>query len=384
MTPSEDNLTLLANIRINEVEKYELFKTTLREAASVFGEAHLKFRGYYADQAAAFAMSAGFRKLRLYQELQETDWVAATQIMLRSVQTRSLFLYFEDHKLVSTPEHLLAVARDFERYQLDCLSYSFFRASRLQSRNLLPFEITKTENLSTVELDKNAVSLLGRISPRYYTFSLLSLVSVQYFAALLAEENIRWKLYSWWASVLATILFPYPKYRRALRTINAVLRRLGIRWCFYHPSSPFNLERMWFETLLISGRMRLGVPGSELFANCDDDNGADGESLIKRGLYPLAATVEATALAPVPFVGRTAHLTAHQHLDLTYHSAVERIRVPPGILVRVQSGKVSLRRGELEEVLLPGQERAFYANKGGELIAHVPSVVDLRIHDEAF
>lgn len=383
MTPASA-VHLLANIRINDADKFALFRRTLADAAVIFPEAHVKVRGRFAAEAMAFARTLRFSTIRFYQELPEDDWIAATLEMLRSVPVRSVFLYFEDHSLVADSETLGAVASDFDALQLDTLCYSFFRASRLREPNLLPLAPTRTEHLAALDLDRESVLLLGRISPGFFSFSLMSIVSVAYFRGVLNEENVGRKIYLRRLSSLISILFPYPGYRKAVRRLNRTLERLGLRLCYYHPSSPFNLERQWWESHLPNGRLRLGITRRELFANYDDDNGADGESLIKRGLHPASAVGPLSVEDAGPHVTRVVQLRAGERLDLHYHSAHARIQRAPVVFVEVASGRVAITSADGMSVLTVGGRAAVYSNKGAEVAAHDDATIELVICDECF
>ena len=383
MQPSSA-IVLLSNIRIDDPEKLALFSVTVCDAATVFEEAHFKIRGCLSEKSITVLREAGFKRLFLYQQIQEGDWVAATHEMLASVQARSVFLYWEDHKLVAPLEVFASVVREFEALELDYLCYSFFRAEQLSRKNILPLYSSETENIVRIELDSTSLKLLGKISPRHYTFSLISLASANYLRSVLREENKWVKLYSRPFVSFVSRLFPYPGYRQIFHHCNLLIKSLSARLCAYEPSSPFNLEKMWWETPPFKARLRVGICKSELFANFDDDNGADGESLIKRGLYPFLAEPTNFKDDVLPSVWKTVELVQGQRFDLTYHSAVGRIRNPPIILASVKAGRITFRSTSGETVMVAGNRRTVYSNKWSEILAHETAVIELRVFDEVF
>ena len=378
-------VALLGNIRIDDSGKLELFKVTVSDASRIFEEAHFKIRGRLAEQAVGLLKSIAFKRLLLYQELQENDWISATSEMLESVKARAVFVYFEDHRLVATLDTFRSVLEDFEALKLDYLCYSWFRASQLNSKNVLPFYATETANLVAVEFDSASINLLGKISPKCYIFSLVSLVSVKYLKCLLAQENRNFKLYSRWGTALASRLFPYPGYRKVFHGLNFFLKRMNVAACIYDPSSPFNLEKMWNEFSNFDGGLKVGIAKFEMFANYDDDNGAAGESLIKRGLYPFSLEADirpedvSTAL-----VRKTIELSRGQRFDISYHSAVGRICKPPIVFIRIRSGRAFLKWSDREWLMLPGDMRSVYSNKGAAMVADEAAVLELQIFDELF
>ncbi len=376
---------LLSNILINDLEKFELFKVTVLDASKIFDEAHFKIRGCFAKEAVDFLTHIGFTKLYLYQELQEYDWISATIEMLEAVTARSVFLYFEDHKLVAPLDTFKSVIYDFEKLSLDYLCYSFFRASNFGIANILPFYVTETDNIIVAEFESSDMKLLGKISPKYHTFSLLSLVSVIYLKSLLAQGNTKLKLYSKRVTGLLWRLYPYPQYKKVLGRLNSYLKKINMCICIYDPSSPFNLEKIWFEFHPFNDKFKVGKPRKELFANYDDDNGADGESLIKRGLYPFTseANINPTYVSG-SVVTKMLELSQNQHFKLLYHSAAGRIRKPPIICIKVKAGSILLRWPGNEVFM--GQEDllSVYSNKETLILAQETTVLELRIFDELF
>jgi len=378
-------VSLLSNIKLDDPDKFELFKVTISDASRIFDEAHFKIRGRLAGEAVGFLKGVAFKKLFLYQELQENDWVSATTEMLECVRTRSVFLYFEDHRLVAPLDTFKSVVEDFEALKLDYMRYSWFRASKLHARNVLPFYSSETANIVAVRFDSAAIPLLGKISPRSYMFSLVSMVSVRYLKSLLDQENRTIKLYSRAVTALLSRLFPYPGYRKVVHGLNSFLRHTNAGVCIYDPSSPFNLEKMWWEFAAFNGGLKVGISKNELFANYDDDNGADGESLMKRGLYPF--TVDANIRPEdisCAFVKKTIELSQGQSFNLFYHSAAGRICKPPIVVINVKSGRVLLKCHGCEAFMETGDFRSLYANKGGTLLAGEATVLDLQIFDEIF
>jgi hypothetical protein len=377
---------LFINLKIDHQEKFDFFKITIEDLTGLFEECHVKIRGIYSKQCVEYIQGQLGSDVNFYQELQESDWVAATLEMLGQVKSRSVFLYFEDHRLVANGLQLEKTLVDFDRYNLDYLCYSFFRASQLDIKNLLPLGVTKRELFHEFDLTAQNTALIGKISPGYYTFSLLSLSSVKYLREVLSAENKTFKIFNKPLTSLIARLFPYARHRAVLKIINHALSALSARLCSFPPSTPFNIEHMWFESPSpIDGDWKLGVLKEELFANHDDDNGAYGESLIKRGLYPFTAEA---SIRPEDvsgaFIKKTIELSQGECFDLLYHSAVGRIRKPPIVLIRVESGSVLLKLAGSELLMVQGDLRSVYSNKGAVLVADEAAILELQIFDEAF
>jgi len=377
---------LFINLKIDDQEKFDFLKVTIADLTGLFEECHVKIRGIYSKKCVEYIQDQLGNEVNFYQELQESDWVAATLEMLGQVKSRSVFLYVEDHRLVDSRLQLEKTLADFDRYNLDYLCYSFFKASQLNVKNLLPLGITKRELFDEFDLTAQNLALIGKISPGYYTFSLISLISIKYFREVLLTENKTFKIFIKPLASLITRLFPYPRHRAVFKIINHALSALSARLCSFPPSSPFNIENIWFESPPpIDGDWKYGVAKQELFANHDDDNGAYGESLIKRGLYPFTAEAN---IRPEDvsgaFIKKTIELSQGQSFDLLYHSAVGRIRKPPIVFIRVESGRVLLKLAGSELLMVQGDLRSVYSNKEAVLVADEAAILELQIFDELF
>jgi hypothetical protein len=378
---------LLINIKIEDEEKFNLFKVTLGDLRGLFSECHIKFRGAYSHKCLEFAKELldTSESLSVYQDLQEDDWVDATLNMLINVKSRSLFLYFEDHKLVSTRSHLESVLIDFDRHNLDYLCYSWFQASALGTENLLPLKPERGRMLHVIKYSKAQNALVGKISPGYYPFSLMSICSVEYLKSIMTSCNMRFKFYSKTITALLSRLYPYPRYRKVAQIVNSFVNKCGIYFCLYPPSSPFNIEKSWFEMSCFQRPWRFGVLTMELCANFDDDNGPYKESLVKRGLYPFQHRVEQSHDSKqMPQINFRVHLRNGELYDLIYFSRQGRIRKPPTAHILVESGKVIVSYQSLEVTLAKGSGEYFYTNKSPVVRSLDDSIITLGIFDECF
>ena len=100
---------LFINIKIDQEEKFDLFKITLTDIENVFDECHIKIRGNLANECIAFAKRLFLERAIFYQDLQENDWVAASLVMVENIKSRSIFSYLEDHRLVKSQKNLSLV-----------------------------------------------------------------------------------------------------------------------------------------------------------------------------------------------------------------------------------------------------------------------------------
>lgn len=379
---------LFINIRIDQREKFDLFKLTLKDIEGLFDECHIKFRGKLAAECEVFAKELFSIRANFYQNLQEKDWIAASLEMVENVKSRSIFLYFEDHRLIKTAKNLSLVLKDFDKHQLDYLLYSFFKASRLNIKNLLPLNPKHYGEFSQFILDRENIKLLRKISPLYSIFSLFSICSTVYFKKLLHDYNNRFKIYFRVLSSILVIIFPFPKYRIVINNINYLLSFLNFRLYLSPIDTPFNLEKLIaemssFEVNSFKNKWKFGILKNELFANFDDDNNAYGESLIKRGLYPFDIN-NVVNLETQYHNNFTIKLTAGDFYDCTYHSQIHRIRILPRILLKINYGKVKINYGSKNITLEKNDYKEFYTNLSPIINCLEDAEIILSIYDECF
>lgn len=378
---------LLINIKIEDEERFDRFKVTLGDLRGLFKECHVKFRGTYSQKCLEFAKELldTNESFSIYQYLKEDDWVDATLNMLGNVKSRSLFLYFEDHKLVSTRSHLESVLIDFDKQNLDYLCYSWFQASVLGIENLLPLNPERGTMLHVIKYSKAQNALVGKISPGYHTFSLVSICSVDYLKSIMTSCNMQFKFYCKTIISLLSRLYPYPGYRKVAHVINSLVNKCGIYFCLDPPASPFNMEKSWFEMDCFRRPWRFGVLAMELFANYDDDNGFYKESLVKRGLYPFHTRVEKSRDSKqMPQINFRVHLRDNELYDCTYFSHRRRIIIPPVVHILVEAGKVIVTYKSLETTLDNGSGEYYYTNKSPVVRSLGDSIITLRIYDACF
>ena len=379
---------LFLNLRIDKKEKFNLFKTTLADIECLFNECHIKIRGELANECIIFAKELFSDRAKYYQELKDSDWFAASTIMIENVKSRSIFFYLEDHKLITSADNLKLVLNEFDEFKLDYLCYSFFRASRLDVKNLLPLNPKKKNHFSEFLLNKENIKLIRKISPLYCIFSAPSIFSTEYFTKILHEENKKYKIYFKKLATLLAIFFPFPKYRIIFNYINFFLSFINSRLCINPYEAPFNLERLVkdmniFELNSYKNKWKYGILHNELFVNFDDDNNAYGESLIKRGLYPFEIKKKLNTNLN-NCINFNLKINKGDSYDCTYYSQIHRIRSCPIVSIKVNSGKLSIKYREENIILAKDNYQSFYTNLSPIINCIEDADILMSIYDECF
>lgn len=376
---------ILVNIYINSEKKFEIFKVTISEVIPEFSECHIKIRGAYSSECIKFLDTNFNKEILYYQDLPGQDWAYDTSTMLMNVISRSVFLFFEDHKLVGSKEYFKSILKDFDELRLDYLSYSFFKASKLSVKNILPYEILSNGRLTTFDINFAINNSLGKISPNYYLFSLPSIISCRYLSAILKNENVKYKFSNKLLSRIIKRLFPYPRYREFISKINNFLYPFNIRYFLMGIDSPHDVEKLWSEKRNFNLKNHTyGLLSSELFSNYDDDNGAIGESLIKRGIYPFDLSTASQNIDQYNFspLKRILKMKTGDTHSGEFISANDRISNPPIVKIAIKEGSISLFSKYFSQKLVAGSCYIYYSNHEVKIVAESDSHLELLIYDE--
>ena len=187
--------SLLINTFINDELKFNHFKITFSEIFRAFQSIHIKVRGSFKDQCIDYVLLKANNNVFTYQDIGNNDWIASTLLMVKNIKNANIFLYNEDHKLNCRIDKFIEVLDDFGEKKIDYMSYSFFKASKLNSFNILPLKPTQEKLINHFYLDKNKLKVIGKISPKYFYISLIALFSSEYINYILNNENYRYKIY---------------------------------------------------------------------------------------------------------------------------------------------------------------------------------------------
>ena len=74
------------------------------------------------------------------------------------------------------------------------MTYSFFKASKLNVNNILPLNPIQRSLINYFNIDNDKLKLIGKISPNYYYVSLIGIYSRNYIFDILDRENFKYKI----------------------------------------------------------------------------------------------------------------------------------------------------------------------------------------------
>lgn len=372
---------LLINVRIDSEEKYSFFQKTFSDIYDLFDEVHVKIRGSFSMPCQDFIENLKVVNLKMYQHLKGDDWFSDTSSMVFCIESDVIFNYVEDHILLNSKDKLSALLKEFSTQKVDFMPYSFYRASKLSENNLLPLIPCTFNFFHVIDLDNKGIQILGKISPNYFIISLLGIFSKKYLEAGFATRNFKLKIYSRYLTSVIKRFFPV-RHQLFLKKINSVLRIFNARIFLTSYSSPHDLERRW-DDIGKDQRLRLAIPKEEYFANYDDDNGAPGESLIKRALYPFSIFPDnfdksTEGLKPLSFNKK---MDAGSIWVCHYFPEIPRIEYAPTILLKVLSGSIKIAAQKDFLIRNASETIAFYSNYPVSVIATRESEFTVFIYD---
>ena len=375
--------SLLINTFINDELKFYHFKITFSEIFSVFESIHIKVRGSFKKECINYATSKAKNNIFTYQNLGDKDWISSTLLMVKNINSKNIFIYNEDHKLNCELGSFEEIINDFNNKEIDYMSYSFFKASKLNAFNILPLKPNQNNLINYFDLDRNKLNLIGKISPGYYYVSLIALFSKKYLTHILINEDFRYKFYFRLFSSFIVKIFNYRR-RYIFNFINLFFNKFKIKVCLYPKNTPFNFEKIWFENQSLKSKWRYGISNKEIFINYDDDNGMYCESLIKRGLYPFNNKY---------FLGKLKdrkdllsefilELDKDEKYDCTFFSTIARINLCPVLTIKILSGEIKLATINNEFILEDNNKIYVYSNMFPKITAVQDSKIKISIFDE--
>ena len=247
----ETNYSILANFFINDNETLLRMKDSLSSFKNSKSKLWIiNIRGDYKKQASKFILDTLSIncKISFYDY---GDWQKETKILLKSITTKYILIWIEDHILQKDSSVLDKVVTEMQEDKSDFLNYTFFCFGyHKKVYDFLNFKsLIKNNNINTFQLNICSYLKIYEIKNEFefinlYTTSLPSIFSKSLFTKLLNRRYLNTK------NIWAPLYIEKPPF--------------SIRYL------PFNMSYL----------------NEELFASIDDDRGIKNYSLINRKEYP--------------------------------------------------------------------------------------------------
>lgn len=287
-TNNENNMvTALCNVYINSDLKLRLFKETFPSVYRVSDNWLIYFRGKYKKEAELFVKQLDTSNyVIIFEKLNDRSWGLSVNEMLKYSKYNYIYIYIEDHFLVESLVFFKEVIKNAINNNIDYFSYSFFNADIDYNTLELSYP-DYSKHFAFFDLTEKNKEYFKQHNKYFFPFSLVSVVSKEYFLKLLKEEFFQNKMIPLFVQkIMWRLYLGYPRYRILLCKINKLLNVINLRLTLFTPASPLNMERSIYEIGGNALPLKIGIVNKEIFANYDDDNGAKNVSILKRGKYP--------------------------------------------------------------------------------------------------
>lgn len=236
-------LTIFANFRINNEERYQRMKDSFESFKDINAKKWvINVRGIYKLKTILFLREQLGEKLYPHMIESGNGWFDDTKQVLPQIDTDFVFFWIEDHINMVDVKKYVNIISEMKDNNVSHLVYSWWH----DEAQFDCIDKVQTESLNIYDLNKKTVSSIEKyINSYFYPISAVSFSSVIFFKNIINTNH--------------------PKLKR------------------WPKETPFDFEKRSTDTDFLP--FKLAIPKYELFASIDDDHGHDGYSLISRGLY---------------------------------------------------------------------------------------------------
>jgi len=242
---SKPTLTIFANFRINNEERYQRMKDSFDSFKDINAQKWvINVRGSYKLKTILFLRENLGEKL--YPHLIESGkgWFYDTKSMLHQIDTDFVFFWIEDHINMTDIKKYDNILLEMKKNEVDNLLYSWWHDGTRKILKYINGKQTNNLNIYDMSLD-NVHKIEKNIRRPFYIVSAVSISSLKFFSKIINTDH--------------------PKLKR------------------WPKKTPFDFEKKSTDTKFLP--FNFALPKCELFASIDDDNGAKGYSLINRRQY---------------------------------------------------------------------------------------------------
>lgn len=355
----------------------------------------VNIRGERRNEALAFLKERLGDRGTYFELLDDArGWTVNALEMLPSAKYGYVFLWNEDHMNIAPLDLYDAIAEEMEESGAEYMTYSWwnFGKSRQAFDKVPDVGLKKFPHIDVVTAIPERWEKLRAAGHKDHIVSVSGIFRKDFFEKLLRGDTKRISffdirlLFSIVKKLLAFFGITSGREKWFMR-INQFLFKNKLRR--FSKETPFGLEYPVDRMDLLP--LRIALPRQELFACIDDDGGMEpGYQLIKRGLYPSAASVE---LKPISAERRTISvklpelltisLAAGKKFSRRYYENVLRTVEILEEEVTLISGSVVARSAGKECALISSQAVKLYPNLGYELVARADSELEIRTSDLA-
>jgi hypothetical protein len=324
-------MDFVCNILLDTDLSLRIFKRSSTEFLKInFDRFHFCIRGRKAAEAFDFINGQILKQeIYIYEEYDLNNWLFVMKGILSNISGDKFYLYFEDHFLQMSLEEFSSLISEARVADFDVMNTSFYQATKFQQPELALFKIAEFTTFETYQISTNEIKFLIKDAGDRFIVGLNSIFSTGFFNQYIMKQNNYKSMYS---QIIPKIMWKIaPKsYRNIYRFINKyILNRIKLHLYWFNPASPFNYEYTLKD--LIDSNFTFAIPGREVCANIDDDNGALCSCLWKRGehldllppcynkksVYEREAPLKVNGVLKLKYTPRKGRVSNALHLRIT-------------------------------------------------------------------
>lgn len=292
MLPTE--LTILANMRINEPERLQHMKDSFMSFRDISDDWVINIRGKLRDEAVTFLKENLGDKLNLFELLDDSrGWITNASDMLKSARYDYVLIWNEDHVNLA-PQNLYGpLVADMASAGADYMGYSWWLFGKDRGFfDHLGDELNMQHygTIDVVHMTRKKWNMLLGSGYSYFLMSLCGVYKKDLLRRMIANDVKKMPMFftKFLFKVMGFLNIMGIRFntKNAFDRINALFFNKLRKYPAY---TPFELEKPPTRTDMLP--LAIALPRQELFACIDDDLNISGYSLVNRGLYNRATVV---------------------------------------------------------------------------------------------
>ncbi|PWB39046.1 MAG: hypothetical protein C3F02_00295 [Parcubacteria group bacterium] len=373
---SGQNLTILANIRVNSRQRLEHLKDSFFSFNTVSDNWLVNVRGDLRLETIDFLRENLGDQMILFELLDDKrkggGWLRNALEMLEQAKHKYILVWNEDHLNIAPQETITRVVSEMAEQDADYMLYTYLPHWRDRFKAISQPGIIRSYNdIDLADVTRENLDLFFPLQQRLCIVSAAAIFKKDFLLKVIEAERIKLPIF----------------FTHLLYSFMTLLNRLGMAFnkkkgwdainkIFFYRLRRFPLETP-FELEISQDRkyilpIKVAVPKTELFVCLDDDINYPGSQLIKRGLYPLQGITMAPDGQVEP--GRVllenndyydvlkVDLGKNKEYTQRYYQDEIRINVLLKETIFLIKGSLSVSVGSSQKQLAAGQSLSYYPN----------------------
>lgn len=287
MTEKNNNLTVIANMLINNPKRLQHLKDSFFSFKDISDDWLINIRGDMRKETIDFLRTQLGDKMIAFELLDDRifggGWFKNSLEMLAKAKHDYIFLWNEDHINLIAQGNYANIIKEMAKERVDYMMYSWWLFGEYR-KNFMVENLKQHQYIDIVYLTKELWKKQLKRGYDKYIISMAGIFNKNFLIKLLQKE--RFKLPKFFTTNIFRVMILLDKmgiefnHRQYYDGINRILFGKLTKW---PKNYPFELEKSPYRWDILP--IKMGLPKEELFACIDDDLGYKGSDLISRKLY---------------------------------------------------------------------------------------------------